>query len=116
MRFGYRKPSWKKSFKARTTGKWKRQMKRSINPYYGKKGAGWVNNPRKAMYNKVYNKTSRSIFSQPRKQTRKKINYTNDIPKGSFIYGIDSLFNLIKNILYLIMYLIAAYLLISSVI
>ena len=55
---GVRKPSLKKSFKARTTGKMKRKLKKSINPLYGKKGMGWVNNPKKAMYNKVYNKTT----------------------------------------------------------
>ena len=55
---GVRKPSLKKSFKARTTGKMKRKLKKSINPLYGKKDMGWVNNPKKAMYNKVYNKTT----------------------------------------------------------
>ncbi|EHR1328788.1 TPA: hypothetical protein ACF2DS_002359 [Clostridium perfringens] len=58
MKFGARKPSLKKSFKAKTTGKAKRQLKKSINPLYGKKGMGWVNDPKKAAYNKVYNKTS----------------------------------------------------------
>ena len=58
MKFGMRKPSLKKSFKARTTGKWKRRAKSSVNPYYGKKGTGWVRNPKKATYNKVYNKTT----------------------------------------------------------
>ena len=58
MKMGVRKPSLKKSFKARTTGKMKRKLKKSINPLYGKKGMGWVNNPKKAMYNKVYNKTT----------------------------------------------------------
>lgn len=58
MKFGPRKPSFKKSIKARTTGKLKRQIKSSINPYYGKKGMGWVRNPKKALYNKVYNKTT----------------------------------------------------------
>lgn len=53
-----RKPNLKKSIKARTTGKLKRSVKRSINPLYGKKGMGLVNNPKKAMYNKVYNKTT----------------------------------------------------------
>lgn len=65
MKFGFRKPSIKKSFKARTTGKMKRKMKSSVNPVYGKKGTGWVRNPKKAAYNKVYNKTSfglRDIF------------------------------------------------------
>ena len=53
-----RKPSLKKSIKARTTGKLKRKVKKSINPFYGKKGMGWINNPKKALYNKVYNKTT----------------------------------------------------------
>lgn len=62
IKVGMRKPSIKKSIKARTTGKWKRQMKRSINPFYGKKGMGWVRNPKKALYNKLYNKTTFSIW------------------------------------------------------
>lgn len=57
-----RKPSLKKSIKARTTGKAKRAAKKAIIPGYGKKGMGWINNPKKAAYNKVYNKTSFSIF------------------------------------------------------
>ena len=62
MKVGYRKPSIKKSIKARTTGKIKRQIKTSINPVYGKKGAGWIKNPKKAAYNKVYKKTSFGIM------------------------------------------------------
>ncbi|MEF9922024.1 MAG: hypothetical protein RR769_03840 [Anaerovoracaceae bacterium] len=37
MKVGMRKPSLKRSLKARTTGKWKRQEKRAINPLYSKK-------------------------------------------------------------------------------
>lgn len=58
MKFGMRKPSLKKSIRARTTGKMKRKIKRSINPYYGKKGMGWVRNPKRALYNKIYKKTT----------------------------------------------------------
>ena len=58
MKFGMRKPSLKKSIRARTTGKMKRKIKRSISPYYGKKGMGWVRNPKRALYNKVYRKTT----------------------------------------------------------
>lgn len=58
MKIGMRKTSLKKSLKARTTGKLKRKIKKSINPFYGKKGMGWINNPKKALYNKVYNKTT----------------------------------------------------------
>lgn len=62
MKFGMRKPSIKKSVKARTTGKLKRKAKGAINPLYGKKGMGWVRDPKRAMYNKVYRKTTFSIF------------------------------------------------------
>lgn len=58
MKYGVRKPSISKSIGARTSGRVTRSINRSVNPYYGKKGMGWVNNPRKAGYNKVYNKTS----------------------------------------------------------
>lgn len=57
-----RKPSLKKSLKARTTGRAKRKIKKAVIPGYGKKGMGWVKNPKKAAYNKVYNKTTKSIF------------------------------------------------------
>gem|GEM_PF-1321313 len=61
MKFGMRKPSLKKSIKARTTGKWKRQLKRSINPFYGKRGMGWLH-PKRALYNRVYRRTTFSVF------------------------------------------------------
>lgn len=62
MKFGIRKPSLKRSLKARTTGKIKRKVKKALIPGYGKKGMGWIKNPKKAAYNKVYNKTSFSLF------------------------------------------------------
>lgn len=69
MKFGMRKPSLTKSFKARTTGKIKRSVKKSVIPMYGKKGTGIYKNPKKAIYNKVYNKTSfsavPSLFDLP---------------------------------------------------
>lgn len=57
-----RKPSLKKSIKARTTGKAKRALKKAVIPGYGKKGSGWLKDPKKAAYNKVYKKTTFSIF------------------------------------------------------
>ena len=62
MKFGIRKPSWKKSLAARTTGRAKRAVKRAIIPGYGRKGMGWIKNPKKAAYNKIYRKTSVSLF------------------------------------------------------
>lgn len=40
MKIGMRKPSLKKSIKARTTGKAKRALKKAVIPGYGKKGTG----------------------------------------------------------------------------
>ena len=62
MKFGLRTPSLKRSLKARTTGRAKRAVKKALIPRYGKKGMGWIKNPKKAAYNKVYNKTSFSIW------------------------------------------------------
>lgn len=62
MKIGMRKPNIKKSIKARTTGKAKRAIKKAIVPGYGKKGTGIIKDPEKAIYNKVYEKTSFSIF------------------------------------------------------
>ncbi|MGG5333724.1 hypothetical protein IGI46_004893 [Enterococcus sp. AZ163] len=80
VKVGIRKPSLKKSVKARTTGKVKRKLKSSVNPMYGKKGAGWVNNPKKAAYNKTYNKTTKSVTKLGSSSKRKiglSPNYTN---------------------------------------
>ncbi|WP_425756161.1 hypothetical protein ACPW7J_01980 [Ihubacter sp. rT4E-8] len=58
MKIGIRKPSIKKSLKARTTGKAKRAVKSAINPLYGKKGVGFVKDPVKSVKNSVYHKTT----------------------------------------------------------
>jgi hypothetical protein len=55
-------PSVTRSVKARTTGRAKRAVKRSVIPLYSKKGVEWVKNPKRAGYNKVYHKTSFSIW------------------------------------------------------
>ena len=62
MKFGVRKPSLKRSIKARTTGRAKRAVKKAVIPGYGKKGMGWVKKPKKAAYNKLYKKTTFGIF------------------------------------------------------
>lgn len=62
MKIGMRKPSLKKSLKARTTGKAKRKIKKAIVPMYGKKGAGLVKNPKRSVKNKIYKKTTFSIW------------------------------------------------------
>lgn len=58
VKVGLRKPNLKTSLKARTTGRAKRAVKRAIIPGYGKRGMGWIKNPKKAAYNAVYSRTT----------------------------------------------------------
>lgn len=55
MRFGIRRPSLRKRFAARTS------LKRMVRHSLGLKaprGFGWITNPRKAAYNRIYNRTT----------------------------------------------------------
>ena len=51
-----------RSFKARTTGRLKRSMKRAVNPFYGKKGVGFIKSPTRSIKNSIYKKTTFSFF------------------------------------------------------
>ena len=62
MKFGMRKPNLKKVIKSRTTGAIKRKVKHEINPLYGKKGVGFVKNPKQSIKNKIYKKTTFSFW------------------------------------------------------
>lgn len=60
MKFGIRKPSLSKMIGARTS------VKRIIRHNLGLKaprGWGWLTDPKKALYNRIYNRTTISIFS-----------------------------------------------------
>ena len=46
MKIGIRTPSIKKSISSRTIEKFKRSIKKSTNPLYGKKGIGFITNPK----------------------------------------------------------------------
>ena len=59
MKFGFRIPSLTKRIAARTS------VKRIIRHNLGFKaprGMGWLTNPKKAAYNRVYNRTSRGCL------------------------------------------------------
>lgn len=59
MKFGFRIPSLTKKIAARTS------VKRIIRHNLGFKaprGLGWLTDPNKALYNRVYNKTSRGCL------------------------------------------------------
>lgn len=56
MKIGVRKVSINKSISARTKGRLTRSIKRNVVPFYGK--AGFIKNPKKAIYNKIYHRTT----------------------------------------------------------
>jgi hypothetical protein len=60
MKIGLRKPSIKKSIAARTSPK--RLIKNALG-LNAPKGYGWLTNPKKAAYNRVYNRTTFGIGS-----------------------------------------------------
>lgn len=62
MRIGMRKPSIKRSLKARTTGKVTRAAKKTVNPLYGKKGVGLITDTERSIKNKVYKHTTFSVW------------------------------------------------------
>lgn len=57
MKYGFRRPSVRRSISARTTGRAKRAVKRAIIPGYGRRGMGWLH-PKRALYNRVYRRTT----------------------------------------------------------
>lgn len=59
VRFGFRVPSLRKRISARTS------LKRYVRNNLGLKaprGWGWITNPRKAAYNRVYSRTTRGCL------------------------------------------------------
>lgn len=59
MKFGYRKPSLKKRIAARTS--LKRYVRHSLG-FKAPKGMGWLTNPKRAVYNRVYYRTTKGCI------------------------------------------------------
>ena len=73
MKFGIRKPNYKARFKARTTGKVKRKMKKAVNPFYGKKGVGFIKDPSKSVKSAIYHRTTVGVPSLlPKSEPKRK--------------------------------------------
>ena len=62
MRIGMRKPSVKRMIKARTTDRAKRAVKRAVIPGYGRRGMGFVKNPKRAAKGAIYRRTTFSVW------------------------------------------------------
>ncbi|RWL18123.1 MAG: hypothetical protein E5X55_26070 [Mesorhizobium sp.] len=67
MKFGMRKPSLRRSWSARTSPKRILQSKVGLK---APPGWGWLTNPKKAAYNRAYNRTSFSLWGVLRKLFR----------------------------------------------
>ena len=72
MKIGMRRPNIKSRVKSKTTGRIKRTVRRSIDPTDGKKGAGWIKDPKKAAYNAVYSRTTTGVYTSGTKRHRTK--------------------------------------------
>ncbi len=59
MRFGPRIPSFEKRIAARTS--WKRYVRHSLG-LKAPRGLGWLTDPRRAAYNRIYSRTSFDMF------------------------------------------------------
>jgi hypothetical protein len=59
MKFGFRIPSLTKRIAARTSVK--RVIRHNLG-FKAPRGMGWITDPKKAFYNKLYNKTSRGCM------------------------------------------------------
>jgi hypothetical protein len=55
VKFGVRRPSIRKRIAARTS--WKRVVRHSLG-LKAPRGYGWLTNPKRAAYNRVYNRTT----------------------------------------------------------
>ena len=55
MKFGFRIPNLNKRIAARTS--WKRVVRHNLG-FKAPKGMGWVTDPKKALYNRIYNRTT----------------------------------------------------------
>ena len=55
MKFGFRRPSLRKRIAARTS--WKRVVRHNLG-VKAPRGYGWLTNPKKAAYNRVYSRTT----------------------------------------------------------
>ena len=60
MKFGIHTPSIKRSLHARTSPK--RFIRHNLG-IKAPKGAGWLTNPKRAAYNRVYSRTTVSLWS-----------------------------------------------------
>ena len=105
MKIGVRTPSLKKSFKAKTTGRINRTLKKSVNPLYGKKGMGYIKNPERAIYNKVYHKVTVDPLKPLKNGSRNSTKRTAPEPElvGYSFYRIETKEYICNKVMYILL-------------
>lgn len=95
MKIGLRTPSIDKKVRARTTGRVKRAAKSAINPFYGKKGMGYLKDPERAIKNKIYHKVTADPIDLIKEGFEEEIEYSEPfsakIPRSGHIFSIISI-------------------------
>ena len=101
MKIGVRTPSLKKSFKARIN----RTLKKSVNPLYGKKGMGYIKNPEKAIYNKIYHKVTVDPLKPLKNGSRNNTKRTTPEPElvGYSFYKIETKEYIFNKLMYILL-------------
>ncbi|MDP4006715.1 hypothetical protein [Methylobacterium sp. NEAU K] len=85
MRFGVRRPSLRGRISARTS--WKRYVRHSMG-IKAPRGYGFLTNPKKALYNRVYNRTTvsaDSVFKSKRSKSGPELGEGSEIPENLVI-------------------------------
>jgi hypothetical protein len=67
MKYGARRPSFRRRIAARTS--WKRYVRHSLG-LKAPRGYGWLTNPKKAAYNRIYNRTTFDLLQRRRLNRR----------------------------------------------
>lgn len=85
MRFGVRRPSLRGRLSARTS--WKRYVRHSMG-IKAPRGYGFLTNPKKALYNRVYNRTTvsaDSVYKSKRSKSRLELREGSEISENLVI-------------------------------
>ncbi|HEX4125216.1 MAG TPA: hypothetical protein VHY37_10860 [Tepidisphaeraceae bacterium] len=72
MKWGFRTPSLRRRIAARTS--WRRYVRHSLG-FKAPRGWGWLTNPRRALYNRVYYRTTFGLndLLRPRRRRRRAV-------------------------------------------
>lgn len=93
MKFGLRRPSLRKRIAARTSIK--RRVRHSLT-VKAPRGWGWVTNPKRAAYNRIYNRTTVGVGDLVRPRSRRRATAGSPIATLAIILLLFALFLVLR--------------------